>query len=43
MKITTKQKIEVKVESKKETSQSPKSVELNYTQTPCKSCGDKKK
>jgi len=42
MKIATKQKIEVKVETKKDSSQSPKNVAVTYIPALCKSCGNKK-
>jgi hypothetical protein len=40
MKIATKQKIDVKTNTKSEIK--PKSVVPDYTPTPCKSCGNKK-
>jgi|APCry1669189665_1035243.scaffolds.fasta_scaffold28253_1 hypothetical protein len=42
MKIATKQKIEVKVDIKKETLQTTKNVVINQNSTACKSCGNKK-
>ena len=42
MKIATKQKIDINVQIKKETLQTNKNVAVNYTPTPCKSCGNKK-